>query len=148
MTHALPSGAHGKSNHLRLGKPASKAPLPAQDSSFEEFTSHQLSLSRLMKSMHKKQSFYTPICTRTSPGILTCRDAPFPARRTTREHQIAGVSHCRSGDDTTLTTIGHWQRRNLRTSCRRPELGMPCAQMELFATLAVLLRSWLVLQTL
>ena len=56
---------------------------------FGEFTPHQLSLSRLRKIVPEEHHLYSALQAQTSPGIQTYRDAPFSARQTPREHQIA-----------------------------------------------------------
>ena len=52
----------------------------------------KLSLSRQRKIVpeeHHLLKLYSALQAQTSPGIQTYRDAPFPARQTPREHQIA-----------------------------------------------------------
>ena len=53
------------------------------------FTPHQLSLSRLRKIMPEEHHVYSGLKAQTSPGIQTYSEAPFPARQTPRELQIA-----------------------------------------------------------
>ena len=126
LTHDChPEHTRSPSN-LRLGKPARKHHSLLNTQCFGEFTPHQLSLSRLRKIVPEEHHLYihSALKAQASPGIQTYRDAPFPARQTPREHQIAAwVS----------VAPGRWDRRrgpsvirNAVTSkptSRKPALG-------------------------
>ena len=124
LTHDCHSEHTRSPSNLRLGKPARKHHSLLNTQCFGEFTPHQLSLSRLRKIVPEEHHLYSALQAQTSPGIQTYRDAPFPARQTPREHQIAAwVS----------VAPGRWDRRrgpsvirNAVTSkptSRKPALG-------------------------
>ena len=85
----LPSRALEKSieTQVSLGKPARKHHSLLNTKCFGEFTSHQLSLSRVRKIVLKSTTCI--VLSRPKKAIHTYRDAKFPARQTPREHQIA-----------------------------------------------------------
>ena len=73
-----PLGEHARKHHSLLNAQC-----------FGEFTPHQLGLSRPRKIVPEEHHLYSTLQAQTSPDIQTYRDAPFLARQTPREHQIA-----------------------------------------------------------
>ena len=118
-----------------LGKPARKHHFLLNTQCFGEFTPHQLNLSRLRKIMSEEHHLYSArLQAQASPGIRTYRDAPFPARQTPREHQIAArVSVAHGGAEQALRTVRHSQRCCLQTiqvknSSRQENHELPCRE--------------------